>query len=198
MTEQVSQAEEDLTWVNLSLLQHYAYCPHQARLIDEGVWLDNHLTVQGNLGHARVDQTGRDCRRGVTVHHRVPLASHTLRIQGIADAIEQDRDAHLTPVEYKHGRGAGNLFPSIVQVSAQALCLEEMTGTAIPIAWIYLLTEKRRERVEVSGYRQEVARIADQIRVQRTQPGETPAYTPALCRACSVRTACQPRGGPWV
>lgn len=190
---------DDPAWVRISLLQHYAYCPHQARLLDEGVWADNRQTVQGNEGHAHVDMPGRDHRRGVKVHHRVQIASQDLHLFGVADAVEENADGALAPVEHKRGRGTGNLFPSCVQVSAQALCVQEMTGQEVPIAWLYITGERRREQVVVADFRSAVLRIADHIRLMRQRvESSVPVYVRQLCRSCSVQNACQPQGGQWV
>lgn len=182
------------TWLTLSTLQHYAYCPRQASLLRDGVWADNHLTVQGIAGHERVDSGGVDRRRGVRVHHRVLLASATLGVHGVADAIEEDQAGQLMPVEHKRGRGAGELFPSLVQVVAQALCLEEMTGSAVPRVSLFITTERRREVFATDEYRQRVTDLIDEARVVLAD--EVPArYVARLCTSCSVQNACQPRGG---
>lgn len=118
------ETETDFDWLRISLVEHYAYCPRQAYLLVDGVWADNHLTVQGTAGHERVDSGGIDYRRGVVVHHRVALVSQRLRLHGFADAVEQHKGGQLLPVEHKRGRGAGDVFPSLAQAVAQAICLE--------------------------------------------------------------------------
>ncbi|HMS75565.1 CRISPR-associated protein Cas4 [Gordonia sp. (in: high G+C Gram-positive bacteria)] len=189
--------EGDAEWLTLSTLQHYAYCPRQASLLREGVWADNHITVEGTSGHTRVDAGGADHRRGVTVHHNVALVSHVHHIYGIADAIECAADGILMPVEHKRGRGAGNLFPTIAQTIAQAICLEEMLHTLVPAVAIYITKEKRRELVRVNEYRDAVINLIAEARValQATIPA---AYQPRLCTSCSVQNACQPRGVQWL
>ena len=107
----------DDDWLTLSALEHYAYCPWQARLLQDGVWADNYLTVQGAAAHERVDTPGTDSRRGVRVHHHVPLGSRRLRVYGVADSVEERPDGSLMPVEHKLGRGAGDLRPLILQVT---------------------------------------------------------------------------------
>lgn len=180
----------------LSTLQHFTYCPRQAALLMDGVWDDNHLTVQGDRGHANVDAGGRVSRRGVRVHHAVPLASQRLRIHGVADAIEESRTGALMPVEHKHGRGAGDLRPTLVQVVAQALCLEEMTGRHVHQVAIYITKEHRRELFDVSDH---AVMVEDLILEARAKLAEVivPHYSPRLCSSCSVRNACQPLEADW-
>lgn len=189
-------AESDSGWLRISLVEHYAYCPRQAYLLADGVWADNHLTVQGTAGHERVDSGGTDHRRGVVVHHRVPLASQRLRLHGFADAVEEHKDGRLLPVEHKRGRGAGDLFPSLAQVVAQALCLEEMLGMSVPEVAVYVTKERRRELYRTEDYSSRVEALIR--KAHASLHGEVrPKFSARLCNSCSVQNACQPRGAQW-
>lgn len=191
-----AEAESDCNWLRISLIEHYAYCPRQASLLADGVWADNHLTVQGTASHERVDSGGIDHRRGVVVHHRVSLVSQRLRLHGFADAVEQHKDGQLLPVEHKRGRGAGDLFPSLAQAVAQALCLEEMLGVSVPEVAIYVTKERRRELYRTEHYR---SRVEALIRKAHASLGGKiqPKFSARLCNSCSVQNACQPRGAQW-
>lgn len=179
-------------------MQHYAYCPNQAALIRDGVWLDNHLTVSGDLAHERVDELGTDHRRGRRAHHRVALVCHRLKIHGIADTVEEDESGQLAPVEHKWGRGAGNLFPTIVQVVAQALCLEEMTGRKLQCGAVFVVQERVREAVDIETYREDVEALIVQARADLIRALPRPDYASRRCRSCSVLNACQPKGALWL
>lgn len=181
-------------WVRLSTLQHYAYCPRQAALLLDGVWADNHLTVEGIHQHQHVDAGGKDSRRGVRVHHRVQLASERLRIYGVADAIEEHSDGASVPVEHKRGRGSGDLGPSVTQVVAQALCLAEMTGSPVPLGVIYIAKEKKRVPVKVVEHQQAVEEIIVQVR--ELYEAQFPAITSDRwkCSSCSINATCMPYG----
>lgn len=182
-------------WLKLSTLQHFAYCPTQASLLVDGDWSDSTHTLRGDAAHERVDALGTDNRRGTRVHHRVALANHRLKIEGIADAIEEDGEGQLVPVEYKLGRGAGELFPTTAQVIAQAMCIEEMTGAKVQTAAIYVVSERRRESLVVDQYRGQVESLIDRARSYLAlAPQPAPTYSARLCRSCSVRDVCQPRG----
>ena len=185
-------------WLLISTLQHFAYCPNQAALIRDGVWLDNHLTVSGELAHSRVDARGTDRRRGARAHHRVALASGRLGVHGIADTVEEDAQGRLTPVEHKLGRGAGELFPSIVQVVTQALCLEEMTGQVVEQAALFVVEERVREPIEVAKYREEVVALIGRAHAELTSGLGRPSFSSRRCRSCSVLNVCQPRGSRWL
>ena len=183
----------DDDWITLSALEHHAYCPWQAQLLQDGVWADNHLTVQGTASHKRVDTPGVDSRRGIKAHHRVPVASRRLRIHGVADSVEEGRDGALVPVEHKWGRGAGDLRPMILQVVGQALCLEEMCGLQIRTAVVYVVEERRREVFSVEEWRlQTEGSIQAARRALIAQVTAPPDYDAKLCGRCSLLGACQP------
>lgn len=185
----------DEDWLTLSSLEHFAYCPTQASLLQEGVWVDNHLTVQGSASHERVDLPGVDRRRGVRVHHRVSLASHRLLLHGIADAVEQHPDGAVMPVEHKWGRGSGDLWPSTVQVVGQAVCLEEMLRRPVPRVAIFIVSERRRVVLLTDDWRK---RFEDLVLSARAalfgERVSTPSYSSRRCRRCSLLEACQPIG----
>lgn len=185
----------DDDWITLSGLEHYAYCPWQARLLQDGVWADNYLTVEGSAAHDRVDSQGIDSRRGVRVHHRVPLASRRLRLYGVADSVEERPDGTLMPVEHKLGRGAGDLRPLILQVTGQALCLEEMRGVQVHEVAVFVVAERRREVFATSHWRDETEAEIAAMRVSLGSPAlGRPNYRAARCRRCSLLEACQPNG----
>lgn len=185
----------DDDWITLSALEHHAYCPWQARLLQDGVWADNYLTVQGTAAHERVDAPGIDSRRGVRVHHRVPLASRRLRLHGVADSVEERPDGSLIPVEHKLGRGSGDLRPLILQVTGQALCLEEMCGVEVHEVAVFIVAERRRETFATSEWRAETEREVAAMRASLSAPPlGRPDYRDSRCRRCSVLDACQPNG----
>lgn len=182
----------DDDWITLSALEHYAYCPRQALLLQDGVWADNYLTIQGVAVHQRVDTPGVDVRRGVRVHHRVALSSERLRLHGVADSIEHHPDGSFVPVEHKWGRGAGDLRPLILQVTGQALCLEEMTGASVELVVVYIVSERRRETFATDEWRGETEREIAALRRSLQEPNVRPHYQAKLCRRCSLLEACQP------
>lgn len=187
---------DDTGWLRLSTIEHYAYCPRQAALLVDGVWADNHLTVEGSAGHERVDSAGIDHRRGVLVHHHVPVLSEELHLHGVADAVEQHPDGTLLPVEHKRGRGAGDPFPSIAQAVGQALCLEEMLGSTVPEVAIYVTKERRRTLYRTEDFKARVIHLVEEAR-ERLGGNIQPEFKARLCQSCSVRNACQPRGAEW-
>lgn len=52
-------------------------------------------------------------------------------MHGVLDMLERDtKTSYLKPVEYKHGKPKPEPFDEI-QLCAQAMCLEEMTGQTV-------------------------------------------------------------------
>ena len=118
--------------IPLAALQHYAFCPRQCALIhNEQAWAENYLTAQGRSLHERVDSGEPETRKGVRFERSVHVSAQQLGISGIIDMVEHDlASGRLKPVEYKRGKPKPEPFDEI-QLCAQALCLEEMTGQTI-------------------------------------------------------------------
>lgn len=187
--------EDDL--IPLSALQHWLVCPRQCGLIHlEGQWEDNRLTAEGNALHARVDQAGAESRDGVRRVTGLPLKCARLGLVGRADVVEFRRSAGggevPFPIEHKRGREKAD-DRDTAQLCAQALCLEEMLGAAVPEGALFYAATRRRVQVAFTpGLRRRVEDAADGIR-EMLASGRTPAPVaiPA-CRGCSLADLCLP------
>ena len=137
--------EWDLPTVSLSALQHYAFCPRQCALIhNEQAWAENYLTAQGRSLHERVDSGEPETRGGVRFGRSVHVSAQRLGISGIIDMVEHDlASGSLKPVEYKRGKPKPEPFDEI-QLCAQALCLEEMTGQTISEGALWYMQTRHR------------------------------------------------------
>lgn len=201
--------EDDL--LPLSALQHLLFCERQAALIHlEQVWAENPLTVEGKSLHERVDSQAGESRGDLRIARGLPLRSFRLGLSGKADAVELHRlpdgepGARLPdvpgvwrpfPVEYKRGKPKRH-HADEVQLCAQALCLEEMLGTAVPAgALFYGQTRRRLEIVFTADLRRETEEAAarlHQIIDSRITP--KPVREPK-CDQCSLLEICMP-GAP--
>ncbi len=184
---------EPLDPIMLSALEHWSYCPRQCALIHlEQSFADNIHTARGNAVHAQVDIPGYEVRPAVRVERALPLFCERLGLIGKADVVEFLPDGTAYPVEYKHGprrqRGHDDL-----QLAAQALCLEEMTGKPVPSGAIYHASSHRRREVAITDeLREQVAATAEQIR-QMLQAGQLPPpVNDKRCQSCSLIDLCQP------
>jgi CRISPR-associated exonuclease Cas4 len=186
----------------LSGLQHLLFCERQCALIHvEQLWDDNALTAQGQLLHARVDLPALEQRPDIRIERAVPLRSERLRLIGKADVVEFHAVLGTAgawqpfPVEYKRGRRRHWLHDE-VQVCAQAMCLEEMTGFPVPRGALYYAASRRRREVPIDdGLRAETVAAARRYH-ELVARCETPA--PRLmpkCRSCSLHDLCLPELG---
>lgn len=182
----------------ISALQHWAYCPRQCGLIHlEQAFDDNLHTLRGQTVHATVDQPGVELRAGLRVERALPLWSDTLGLIGKADVVEFEPDSTPYPVEYKHGsrhKAADIAACDDLQLAAQALCLEEMTGRHVSEGAMYYASSRRRRVVPITDtLRAQVLNTAAAVRAMLAS-GTVPPPTldTRRCRGCSLRERCQP------
>jgi CRISPR-associated exonuclease Cas4 len=183
--------------IPLSALQHAVYCLRQAALIHlERLWAENRFTAEGQVLHASADEPGRRKVRGIRRVNALPLANRRLGIAGVADLVEFRRDGDREvpfPIEIKRGKVKLHRADE-VQLCAQALCLEEMTGVAVPDGALFYAETKRRLPVvfdaELRSLTEAViAELQDVFRTQRTPP---PTPHKARCKSCSLFDLCRP------
>lgn len=180
--------------VMLSALQHYSYCPRQCALIyQEQTFDDNVHTVRGNLAHERVDSGDSGTEYGVRVERSLPLFSERYGLVGKADVVEFLEDGTPYPVEYKHGSRHKKTHDD-VQLVGQALCLEEMTGKAVPEGAIYHHKSRRRRVVPITPeLRDFTVDLITQVRtLLESGMMPPPVDNRALCKECSLQDSCQP------
>lgn len=183
-------------YLPISGLQHLLFCERQCALIHvEQVWAENHLTVEGKHLHEKVDKPGSQERKGVRIARRLPLRSDHLKLTGFADVVEFHADAGREvpfPVEYKRGKRKSWRHDE-VQLCAQAICLEEAFGVAVPRGALFYGASRRRLDVELDeklrGATEAAARRFHQLMRQGITP--PPALLPK-CQSCSLRTTCMP------
>ena len=188
--------------VPLSALQHWRYCPRQCGLIHlEQVFDDNVHTLRGQAVHAKVDKPGVETAKGVLVERALPLWHDEIGLVGKSDVVEFLAGGVPYPVEYKHG--SRNKADDIaecddLQLAAQALCLEAMTGKPVNEGALYYATSKRRRVVPITDQlRADVVQTAEAIRQMLTS-GELPPplsgeQAARRCKGCSLQDRCQPQ-----
>lgn len=180
--------------IMLSALQHYSYCPRQYALIHiEQAFAENVHTMRGNAVHERVDDPGFSENAGVRIERALPLYCDRLGLVGKADVVEFLPDGTPYPVEYKHGPKRQKHHDDL-QLAAQALCLEEMTGKPVPRGAIYHHSSRRRREVQFTDVlRRQVEEIVETIRVMFASGKLPPAVNDARCKECSLKELCQPK-----
>lgn len=180
----------------ISALQHWSYCPRQCGLINlEQAFAENVYTLRGRAVHSTVDTAGFEMRAGVRVERALPLVCDRLGLIGKADIVEFLPDGTPYPVEYKHGRtGRAKHRHDALQLAAQALCLEEMTGRTVSEGALFYARSKRRVRVPVdAALRASVEEAIGEVRAMLADGTLPPPVNDARCRACSLIDLCQPQ-----
>lgn len=134
--------------IPISARQHWCYCPRQCGLIHlEQAFAENVHTLRGRA---------------------LPLFHDRLGLVGKADAVEFEAGGNPYPVEYKHGsrhKRADIAACDELQLAAQALCLEAMTGKAVPEGALFYAKSKRRRAVPITpALRCEVEKTAADVR----------------------------------
>lgn len=180
--------------IPISALQHWSYCPRQCALIHvEQAFADNVHTARGNAVHALVDEPGLQ-RKGLTrIERAMPLWSERLGLVGKADLVEFAADGTPYPVEYKHGPRRQRRHDDL-QLAAQGLCLEEMTGKAVPLGAIFHFSSRRRREVPIGPeLRQAVEQATAEVRKILAATVLPVPVNDARCRHCSLIELCQPK-----
>ncbi len=190
----------------LSGLNHLVFCARRCALIHvEGAWDENRLTALGRNLHERTHEETVEQREGVLIRRGLLLRSLRLGLAGKADVVEFHPavEGGITlagrpgrwqpyPVEYKRGKPKPDRCDE-VQVCAQAMCLEEMLGAAIPCGALYYGEPRRRTSVEFTdNLRAETERLARRLQ-ELVRSGLTPAAVrESKCRSCSLVNLCLP------
>lgn len=199
--------EED--YLMLSGIQHFAFCRRQWALIHiEQQWQENVRTVEGELLHKRAHDTySSEKRNDVVISRGLPVHSSEMGVSGVCDIVEFRRAEEgitlhghrgtfqVYPVEYKRGKPKDTQI-DIHQLTAQAMCLEEMLSCTIAEGAVFYGEIKRRERIEFTD------ELKEQVRTMFSEMHQyfDRKYTPKVkwsksCNACSLKDICLPKLG---
>ena len=194
-------------YLMLSGIQHFAFCRRQWALIHiEQQWEENVRTMDGSLMHERVhDDSIREKRGDRIITRAMAVSSPRLGLSGECDAVEFHREKNgipifgmegtfrIVPVEYKRGSPKENDC-DVLQLTAQALCLEDMLCCEIPEGYLYYGETRHRLRVVFDAALRErtEAVIGEMHELYRKH------HTPMVkrrkaCNACSLRELCLPQ-----
>jgi CRISPR-associated exonuclease Cas4 len=179
----------------ISALQHWLYCPRQCALIHvERAWEENRFTAEGRVMHQRAHDGPNESRPGIRITRGMPVRSLRIGLTGQCDIVEFHADGRVLPVEYKRGKPKSHRADE-VQLCAQALCLEEMLGTAIPCGCLYYGERRRRTEVTFDDELRDLVSTTAAAVHDCLTGGTTPTaeYEPGRCDACSLIDLCQPR-----
>lgn len=197
-------------YLQLSGIQHFAFCQRQWALIHiEKLWVENLLTTEGHILHEKVNNPYYiETSSSLIVSRAVPIVSHELGLNGKADLIEYMKAPDAAnavfleryggywfpvPVEYKRGRPKKD-DRDIIQLCAQAMCLEEMHQVKIENGHIYY--GQTRHRIQVKFDYELRCRVKDLSHKMHElfEKGVTPPASPGInCSLCSLVNLCLPK-----
>lgn len=190
----------------ISGIQHFIFCRRQWALIHiEQLWGENYFTIDGQIKHDKVDNSNsHELKKDIRIIRSMPIASQMLKIQGKCDVVElkpdedgfyfskYDKKYKVYPIEYKRGKPKTD-ESDILQLLAQAMCLEEMLGLRIDEgACFYFETRRRQPVIFTEDLRNRLTSIIDEMNNYYNRK-----YTPKVkkgkkCMACSLKDQCLP------
>lgn len=197
--------EED--FLLLSGIQHFVFCKRQWALIHiEQQWQENLRTIEGEILHEKThDETIKEKRKDLIISRGMNVFSRTMGITGTCDIVELHKNEHGVnifgrdgtykpiPVEYKRGKPKEN-ESDVLQLCAQAMCLEEMLLCEIPKGFLFYGEIKRRVKVLLTDELRE--RVKTMVKEMHDLYDRR--YTPKVklfksCKACSLTEICMPK-----
>lgn len=199
--------EKEDEYLMISGIQHYEFCPRQWALIHiEQQWEENQKTIQGQEVHKKADKPEiKEKRKGFITSRAMPVHSHQLQITGICDVVEFISDNQgiklsgyegkykVSPVEYKRG-SPKKTEADILQLVAQAICLEEMLICSIEEGYLYYDEIKRRVKIEISQeLRLKLKNIVEKMHALYKNKYTPKVKTGKWCNSCSLQNICLPK-----
>lgn len=197
---------ESNEYLMISGIQHFLFCKRQWALIHiENQWSENSFTAEGHIMHNRVhDGAVRDNRNGVITIRGLQVNSDKYRITGICDAVEflpDDNGVNISkmngprrirPVEYKRGHSKISDCDRI-QVTTQAICLEDMLACDIKEGAVFYGETRRRETFKITDELRDTAISSLEEMWGYYRRGHTPKVKPtSKCKKCSLINICCP------
>ncbi len=181
-------------YLPISMLNQLLYCERRFwYMYVLGELEVNAPLLEGTLHHQRADRPGEERIEEGRVVRRLAVYSDRLRINGFCDLVEEAAGV-LRPVEYKRGR-QGRWDNDQVQLCAQALCLEERTGKAVPAGEIFYYRSRHRIEAPFTPELRGETEAAVARAYALLAAGVMPAHTShrARCGECSLEPICLPK-----
>ncbi len=193
-------------YLMLSGIQHFVFCRRQWGLIHiEQQWADNLRTADGNIMHRNVHDSSFNEKRGnILIARAMAVSSPRLGLSGECDVVEfhrsdngvelfgMDGRYNVIPIEYKRGEPKSD-ESDIMQLTAQAICLEDMLYCDIKFGYLFYGETKKRVKVEFDND----LRKRTESAVEEMHRLYNRKYTPKVkrtrsCNACSLKNICLP------
>jgi len=197
--------EED--FLLLSGIQHFSFCKRQWALIHiEQQWQENLRTVEGHILHEKThDNSIKEKRGDLIISRGMGIFSRSLGLTGACDVVEFHRAPDgisifgregtykPVPIEYKKGKPKED-ESDVLQLCAQAMCLEEMLLCKIPEAFLFYGETKRRLKIILDDeLRERVRAIVREMHELYDKKHTPKVKISKACKACSLAEICMPK-----
>ena len=183
-----------MDYLPLSYLNQLTYCPRRFwYMYVQGELAVNAPMLEGTYRHRRADRPGRETDdQGRAIYRRIWVWSERLNVAGFADLVEAGEEGYA-PVEYKRGK-KGKWDNDRIQLCAQALCLEEMTGERVRRGEIFYWRSRRRVTVSFDAdlRAQTEAAVAQAHALLAAGRIPPPIDERRKCKQCSIQPICLP------
>lgn len=143
-------------------------------------------------------------RKGLIILRGMKIVSHELGITGECDVVELHQNQNgvsvfghsglfsVYPIEYKKGKPKAS-DEDILQLVAQAICLEEMFCFPIQYGAVYYASTKRREEIEITlELRQKVKDYFTEMHSCIQKQHIPKVKKSKKCQQCSLKEICIP------
>ncbi|TCP29032.1 CRISPR-associated exonuclease Cas4 [Scopulibacillus darangshiensis] len=193
-------------YLMLSGIQHFQFCKRQWALIHiEQQWEENVRTVEGQHLHRKADQPFiKEKRKNKVIVRALPIRSRELGATGVCDVVEfiqDNRGVPLNhspenyipvPVEYKRGKPKKD-YSDVLQLTAQAMCLEEMLLCEVSTGFIYYNEIKHRVEIPITDENKtRVKQIFREMHHYFNNNHTPKVKTGPFCKNCSLQNICLP------
>ena len=162
-------------------------------------------TIEGRLLHEHAHDADLKEKRGdLIIVRAMPIHSRELGISGECDVVEfhkcqdginlagREGKYYVIPVEYKRGQPKINDV-DMLQVTAQAMCLEEMLCCEISFGYLYYGETRHRQKVEFTDeLRQRVKDMFEEMHQYYERRHTPKVKRTKSCNACSLKDICLP------
>lgn len=173
--------------------------------------MENEYTVAGELLHKNAHNPYFNEKQKDTIISRaLPVFSRTMGVSGECDIVEFTKAEdgislhghrgyyEVYPIEYKKGSPKDTQI-DILQLTAQAMCLEEMLSARILEGALFYGETRRREIVRFTEELRTQVRTSFEEMHQLYKKGYTPRVKwSKACNGCSLKEACVPKLGKAV
>lgn len=199
-------SENNKYYISISALQAFSYCRRKFVLeYLEHLWEPNIYTTEGAIQHQIVhNYENYESRGNLLITRSLAIVSEKYHLVGNCDVVEfhKQKDGIVLqnklgywqpiPIEYKHSNKV--IEGSILQLCAQALCLEEMLSCQINYGFLFYKNTKQRDKIEFTeDIRNKVIATSNEILKYVVSKEAPKVRVSKKCNNCTIKNLCLPK-----